>query len=259
LQAPDHELPAWLELVLTATDSLGASASTSIELQPMVGTLTVLSSPNGIELGVGSVDPQAAPFQHPAAVGGTVSVVAPLLTEVGNTDYGFWTWSDGGARVHDLVVPGNMALTAEYRRTIDLALAVDSPPPTFLGGTLRYDIVVSNLGDNPATLPGVAVALPRKIEFLSAVGQGWSCTAAELVLCNGAMLQPQAASPVLSLSFRAIAVGDAMSSVKALRGAEFDDNSSNDVVLVLNQIVAVPPLFQDDFESRGLGAWSNDP
>src|SRR5262249_16494224 len=52
--APDHEYPSWLELQLTATNSSGISASTSVRLDPQTVDLTFATTPTGLSLTVGS-------------------------------------------------------------------------------------------------------------------------------------------------------------------------------------------------------------
>ena len=52
--APDHEYPSSLSLVLTATDSAGASASTSLKLDPQTVDLTFATTPSGLRLSVGA-------------------------------------------------------------------------------------------------------------------------------------------------------------------------------------------------------------
>ena len=75
---PDHEYPSHLELRLTATDSHGTSATTSIELQPATTTLGVASVPAGVPIAVGGVEAQA-PTQTTLIHGGTTSVSAPAV------------------------------------------------------------------------------------------------------------------------------------------------------------------------------------
>ena len=54
LPAPDHEYPSSLTLVLTATDSAGISASTSLRLDPRTVDLTFATNPTGLGLTVGA-------------------------------------------------------------------------------------------------------------------------------------------------------------------------------------------------------------
>jgi PKD repeat protein len=106
LVASDHEYPSWLEFILTATDSTGASASTSVIVQPETSILTFGANPIGLELVAGFVStPRVAPFTVEAIVGGQVTATAPSPQIQGGIDYAFLNWSDGGAQSHLVTVP----------------------------------------------------------------------------------------------------------------------------------------------------------
>jgi glucose/arabinose dehydrogenase len=107
--APDHEFPSHLEIRLTATDSTGTSASTSVLVHPRTVDLTFASQPSGIALTVAG-QTSTAPFTRRVIVGSRVSLAAPETTTVGGTSYTFGSWSDGGARVHDITA-GTTATT----------------------------------------------------------------------------------------------------------------------------------------------------
>ena len=68
--APDHEYPAYLELVLTARDGT-LSATTSRRLDPRTVDLTFESTPAGLPLSVGA-EAQTAPFTRRVIQGSTV-------------------------------------------------------------------------------------------------------------------------------------------------------------------------------------------
>jgi glucose/arabinose dehydrogenase len=111
--APTHDYPSHLEIVLTATDADGVSATTSLVLQPQTATLTVDSSPPGLTLGMGGKS-GAAPFSAQVIVGSSNSVSAPSQV-VGDKAYRFAGWSDGGAQSHSLIAPAAGArLTATF-------------------------------------------------------------------------------------------------------------------------------------------------
>ena len=76
LPAPDHEYPSSLTLVLTATDSAGASASTSLRLDPRTVDLTFATNPTGLGLTVGA-EAVTAPVTRTVIVGSSNSVSAP--------------------------------------------------------------------------------------------------------------------------------------------------------------------------------------
>jgi glucose/arabinose dehydrogenase len=113
---PDHGYPTTLTLVLTATDAAGASASTSVQLDPATVDLTVATNPTGIGLTVNSevVDP---PATRTAIVGSSNLVSAPAGHVAGGTAYAFDTWSNGGGATHNLVAPSTpTTYTASYRQ-----------------------------------------------------------------------------------------------------------------------------------------------
>jgi glucose/arabinose dehydrogenase len=102
--APDHEYPCWLELQLTATDSTGATATTSVRVDPQIMTITVASSPTGANVGIDEIA-GAAPLTKQAVVGSTNSISAPSPQTIGGSTYAFSSWSDGGAQTHNVVAP----------------------------------------------------------------------------------------------------------------------------------------------------------
>jgi glucose/arabinose dehydrogenase len=104
LPAPDHEYPSSLTLVLTATDSAGVSASTSLRLDPQTVNLTFATNPTGLGLSVGS-QAVTAPVTRTVIVGSSNSLSAPNPQDVGGTPYVFVAWSDGGAATHNIVAP----------------------------------------------------------------------------------------------------------------------------------------------------------
>ena len=118
--APDHSYPSHLELELTATDSDGASATTSRLLDPRTVLLTFATSPDGLRL-VAASSESTAPFARRVIVGSRITVTAPSPQSVFGTPFSFSSWSDGGARSHELVAP---AAPANYMATF-----VPPPPP----------------------------------------------------------------------------------------------------------------------------------
>jgi hypothetical protein len=66
-----------------------------------------------------------APFSTESAVGFRTTVSAGELLEAGGHSYAFERWSDGGARLHDVTIPGQaMTLVAFYR---DLSQPAPAP------------------------------------------------------------------------------------------------------------------------------------
>jgi glucose/arabinose dehydrogenase len=113
--APDHEYPSSLSLVLTATDSAGAQATTSRQLDPRTVNLTFATTPTGLQLGVGAQS-VTAPTTRTVIVGSSNSVSAPSPQTVGGVSYTFKSWSDGGGRTHNVTAP---ATPTTYTATFD--------------------------------------------------------------------------------------------------------------------------------------------
>jgi len=112
---PDHEYPSYLELRLTATDSGGLTATTSLRLDPRTVVLSFQTNPGGLQLTVGATTATAA-FTRTVIVGSRNSVSAPSPQRKGNKSYNFVSWSDGGAQTHDIIAPATATTyTARFR------------------------------------------------------------------------------------------------------------------------------------------------
>jgi Ca2+-binding RTX toxin-like protein/glucose/arabinose dehydrogenase len=122
--APDHEYPSHLELALTVRDSGGLTDTVSVRLDPVTTTLTFRSEPAGLQLVLGGTS-ATTPFSHTVIVGSQNSVSAPSPQTLGGTTYTWASWSDGGARSHEIVAPpGGAAYTARFT-----APGATPPPP----------------------------------------------------------------------------------------------------------------------------------
>lgn len=120
--APDHDFPSHIEVLFTATDSEGLSATRTIQLDPSTVSLQVESDPPGIALGAGLVN-QPAPFGLTAIEDAHEVLSAPATATLGGLEYAWRGWSDGGARVHTVVAGEPAIYTATYA-------PVSSPPTT---------------------------------------------------------------------------------------------------------------------------------
>ncbi|MDX6626259.1 MAG: hypothetical protein QOE56_1248, partial [Solirubrobacterales bacterium] len=113
LQAPDHDYPSRIELILTAVDSRGLSASKSIQLLPAEVDLQLATDPPGLTVSAGVVS-KAAPFTLPAIEDANVTISAPATQQLGGLTYAWQGWSDGGERVHSVTATGPATYTAVY-------------------------------------------------------------------------------------------------------------------------------------------------
>ncbi|GID92394.1 discoidin domain-containing protein [Amorphoplanes digitatis] len=102
--APDHEYPSYLELVLTATDSGGLSATSTRRIDPRTVDLTFNSNPPGLQVAVGSTV-QTTPFTRTVIQGSQNSVSGVTPQSAGGTAYVYAAWSDAGAQTHVIVAP----------------------------------------------------------------------------------------------------------------------------------------------------------
>jgi glucose/arabinose dehydrogenase len=147
--APDHEYPSHIELRLTARDSGGLSDTKSVRLDPKTVELSFRSDPSGLQLTVGSAS-GTTPFSRTVIVGSKNSVSAPSPQTLGGTNYGFASWSDGGAQSHDIVASDAATYTATYA-----AAPPDTTPPDTIiqsgpSGTIRQNNASFTFSSNEA-------------------------------------------------------------------------------------------------------------
>jgi hypothetical protein len=126
--APDHEYPSYLELRLSAVDSLGIPGTASVYLRPKTVALAFDSSPPGLALDAGS-GPEKTPFTKTFISGSASTVSAPAVQRLGGKTYRFRSWSDGGEATHVVeAVSAAAPLTAVYETArIDPAPAPHAP------------------------------------------------------------------------------------------------------------------------------------
>jgi PKD repeat protein len=111
-----HDAPSFYEVELTATDSRGLATTIMRNLTPVTKLVRIDSSPEGAPITYGGVA-QTAPYEKQSTIGlNTTLSTAPSFSQSGS-EYEFESWSDGGLRIHDLVVPNHdVSLTASYRK-----------------------------------------------------------------------------------------------------------------------------------------------
>jgi glucose/arabinose dehydrogenase/PKD repeat protein len=102
--APDHEYPSYLELKLTVTDSGGLTSSKVLRLDPKTVQLSFQTTPGGLSLSVNSATAKTA-FTRTVIVGSANTLIALSPQQKGPKTYTFVSWSDGGARTHNIVAP----------------------------------------------------------------------------------------------------------------------------------------------------------
>ena len=97
----------WYRIHLTVTDSAARSTTTSVDVLPNTTTLTFRvtpTSPTGLQITLDG-QPHATPYSEGSVVGmkRTLDAVSPQV--VGTASYTFSSWSDGGAKNHQITTP----------------------------------------------------------------------------------------------------------------------------------------------------------
>jgi hypothetical protein len=127
--APEDLLAATnshLEIRLTATDSGGLSTTVTRQLDPRKVTLTFDALPSGMTLRVSGTDLRT-PVQVTSWDHWQLSISAFDQFLYG-ANYVFSSWSDGGARTHDIVTPATAAsFTATYTASTGTSFNVVTP------------------------------------------------------------------------------------------------------------------------------------
>ncbi|HET6754584.1 MAG TPA: PQQ-dependent sugar dehydrogenase [Jiangellaceae bacterium] len=222
--APDHEYPSSLSLVLTATDSAGASASTSLRLDPQTVNLTFTTTPSGLQLSVGA-QAVTAPTTRTVIVGSSNSVSAPSPQALDGVSYAFRSWSDGGARIHNVTAP---ATATTYTATFDRAPVGCPAAPSF-------DYTIPTPVGPPA-----ATSLPDGRVAYSALGADGQ----DYLVATDIIGDPLAVGPLECLG------GTAADSPAVAAGTSF---------LALFARSADNRLWQRTITSTGTGTWSTVP
>ena len=97
---------SYLEIILTATDSNGLSATVRQELRPHVVNTLFQSNPNFLRLQVAG-STITTPYTLPSWEGWVLLVNAPNQGNSTGSPYAFTYWSDGGAATHTITTPGS--------------------------------------------------------------------------------------------------------------------------------------------------------
>jgi glucose/arabinose dehydrogenase len=105
----------WFRIHLTVTDSGGLSDSTFVDVHPRKVNMTFRSSVPGISLSLDD-QPRGSEFSVTGVTGVTRELTAPRRQTVGDTQWVFDHWSDGGTASHLISTPRfATTYTAVYR------------------------------------------------------------------------------------------------------------------------------------------------
>jgi glucose/arabinose dehydrogenase len=112
--AGDHEDGSYLEICLTAIDSVGATHEKCTNLQPQTVIYTLNSNPSGLTLNYSGVN-YTTPFQATIPINAVRTIAA---TSPQSSGWNFSSWSDGGAATHAITAAATpQSLLATYTRS----------------------------------------------------------------------------------------------------------------------------------------------
>lgn len=126
IPADDDDISAetWFEIQLTVTDSLGLTNTTSQQINPNKINLTFNSNTVGASFRIDG-QLQALPLTMEAVVGFKRSVDVDSPQTIGSSTYNFESWSDNGAKSHEITTPGeSKTYTISFQKS-------DSQPDVF--------------------------------------------------------------------------------------------------------------------------------
>jgi hypothetical protein len=111
----DHDADSWYDVKLKARTSDGRSGSARLRLDPQTKTLTLNTSPAGIQVGFGGV---AGTGPRATAVGYSAALSVPTKATLSGKLWKFSKWSDGSKSAsRNFVMPDrDTGLTALYVR-----------------------------------------------------------------------------------------------------------------------------------------------
>jgi PKD repeat protein len=205
--APDHGYPSYLVLALTATDSLGLTATTSVRLNPKTVDLNFATSPAGFPLVVNATSMTGNPITVTVIQGSSNTVTATSPQVVSGIEYSFSSWTDGVATAgRTIVAPFSSVSPPTYTATYAVSSADVSITKSGVQSN-RNIVWTIKVSDAAAGLAAsglkVTDVLPSGLNGPAAsfVSGSWSCTYTSgnrTVTCTQASLAAGASS---TLSF----------------------------------------------------------
>jgi glucose/arabinose dehydrogenase len=107
----------WYRIHLTVKDSGNLTDSKFVDVSPRTSTVTLNTGPSGLQILLDD-QPKTTPHSFVGVVNFTRTIEAPATQVIGGATWTFVSWSDGGARRHDISTPPiNSTYTATYELT----------------------------------------------------------------------------------------------------------------------------------------------
>ncbi|MDQ6604648.1 MAG: PKD domain-containing protein, partial [Chloroflexota bacterium] len=120
---PDHGDNVYYEIILTAINSTGLTGTTSVSIYPKTVHLTLNTAPAG-----GQVVYSGTAYNTPVTLTTYPGSVRTISTA---SSQGFYGWSDGGARQHDITIgSADASYTATFTDAAPPARSLPAPPNT---------------------------------------------------------------------------------------------------------------------------------
>ena len=169
---PNHGDMYHFDLTLTATDSSGATRSTTVTILPRTVQLTLASNPTGLQVIYGGTS-ATAPVAVSEVQGATVTISA--LSPQGSAS--FSSWSDGGAQQHNVTLGTTDATyTANFTTPQPLSVTSVTPangatgvaPSSNVTATFSADMNQTTVNGSTFTLKQGTTAVPAVVTYNTA-------------------------------------------------------------------------------------------
>src|SRR6266540_4021305 len=169
----------------------------------------------------------------------TVKILSPGTATLTKLIYDF-----SGSSYHyndDFGTGVNSKTVTSVAANADLSITkTDSPDPVSVGGTLIYNLAVTNLGPTDASSLTVSDSLPASVSFISASGTGWACSQASgTVTCTRPSLAVGAA-PTISIVVAAPAVAGPLTNNASVSSTSTDPVIANNSASATTTVQIVP-------------------
>lgn len=167
---PYTNADVFYRIELTVEDSNGLTTTVVRDIHPRTSDVTLATTVPGLMLNLDG-QPQATPYAFVGVEGFKRLLEAPETQTAGGTTYEFVSWSDGGARAHEIVTPvEDTTYTATYRPV--------AGPPAVVGRHVFYNNSAldgrdpaANAADDAAIAPDKSALLPgQKASFSNLTG-----------------------------------------------------------------------------------------
>ena len=108
------ESNVWYRIHLRVTDPAGLTSESTRDVMPRKSTISLQTNPTGLQVNLDD-QPRVSLYSTEGVAGVVRKLEAPATQVVNGVSYAFTSWSDGGARVHNITTPEqNTTYTASY-------------------------------------------------------------------------------------------------------------------------------------------------